>query len=237
MFWLSNPSVLWTYPQILQCWPTNEMDDDAKLNAISRLVLLLTMVFYFGTEFSFLVLLCGTAILVLIASLFLWRKSQKSETKEGFTQLISAPTTVISPIELSPKSLEALFKKDFHPVTWKNPMGNVLLTEIGDTPSRKSAPPSFNPQVKDEITAAVKKEKQKLNPDFPDAVNYFYGNLKDNFDLDTSMRQFYTMPNSRVSNDQAAFAKFLYGDMPSSKEQTMDGARMRILNSQRFVQR
>ena len=32
------------------------------------------------------------------------------------------------------------------------------------------------------------------------------------------MRSYYSTPNSKVMNDQGAFSKFLYGDMPSCKD-------------------
>ena len=32
------------------------------------------------------------------------------------------------------------------------------------------------------------------------------------------MRQFHTMPNTKIPNDQNAFAKFCYGDMKSCKD-------------------
>ena len=39
-----------------------------------------------------------------------------------------------------------------------------------------------------------------------------------NFEFEQSMRQFYTTANTKVCNDQTAFAKYCYGDMPSCKE-------------------
>ena len=41
--------------------------------------------------------------------------------------------------------------------------------------------------------------------------------LGDNFGFEQSMRNFYSTPNTRVPNDQKAFAEYLYGDMPSCK--------------------
>ena len=42
--------------------------------------------------------------------------------------------------------------------------------------------------------------------------------LGDTLSFEQSMQRFYTTANSRVANDQTAFAKFCYGDMPSCKE-------------------
>jgi hypothetical protein len=45
-----------------------------------------------------------------------------------------------------------------------------------------------------------------------------FGTLGDNVGFDASMRNFYPMPNTRIPNDQDAFAKFCYGEMKSCKE-------------------
>ena len=45
-----------------------------------------------------------------------------------------------------------------------------------------------------------------------------YVDLGDSINFEQSMQRFYTTANSRVANDQTAFAKFCYGDMPSCKE-------------------
>jgi hypothetical protein len=64
---------------------------------------------------------------------------------------------------INPETLEEFLKADFEPNTKTNPFANVLLTDIGDHPDRKSAPPSFNPDVYEDITHSVKKMVQKLN--------------------------------------------------------------------------
>jgi hypothetical protein len=48
--------------------------------------------------------------------------------------------------------------------TKKNPFSNVLLTQITDEPNRKSAPPSFNVDVDEDITQNVKRSVQMMNP-------------------------------------------------------------------------
>jgi hypothetical protein len=126
-------------------------------------------------------------------------------------------------------------RSEFHPTTKKNPFGNVLLTDIMDTPNRKSAAPSFNPDVYDDIDKAVKKQTQMLNPGIINTNKQLYGDLKDNYDLDNSMMQFYSMPNTRVANDQGAYAEFLYGNMPSGKSSGPDGAFARVQDNYRYI--
>ena len=49
------------------------------------------------------------------------------------------------------------------------------------------------------------------------------------------MMQFYSTANSRVTNDQGAFQNYLYGAMYSSKEDTPEGAMMRVKNNLQWI--
>lgn len=50
-----------------------------------------------------------------------------------------------------------------------------------------------------------------LNKDYLEKIG-------DNFGFEQSMRNFYATPNTRIPNDQEAFANFCYGDMISCKD-------------------
>jgi hypothetical protein len=56
-----------------------------------------------------------------------------------------------------------------------------------------------------------------MNPSIKNTNQQLFGDMWQNFELDQSNRVFYSTPNTRVANDQTAYAKFLYGDMPSAK--------------------
>ena len=43
-FWTSDPGILVNKDSLLDLWPTAKMDQNSKLNAISRLIILLTVV-------------------------------------------------------------------------------------------------------------------------------------------------------------------------------------------------
>ena len=86
---------------------------------------------------------------------------------------------------------------------------NVLLPEINDNPKRPCAAPSFNRNIE-------KKINEKTGNVGPDPRLFL--DLGDSISFEQSMRNFYSTPNTKVCNDQTAFAKFLYGEMPSCKE-------------------
>ena len=49
------------------------------------------------------------------------------------------------------------------------------------------------------------------------------------------MMRFYSTPNSRIENDQGAYAKWLYSEMYSGKESTPEGAMMRVKNNWQWI--
>lgn len=145
------------------------------------------------------------------------------------------PVPLGDKVLVNPATLESLLRSDFAPTTYKNPFGNVLLTDIQDNPEKKPAAPSFHPEVGEDIRLAVQKQTQKLYPDIANTDKQLYGDLKAQYDLDNAMMRFYSMPNTRVGNDQGAFGQFLFGGMYSAKEDTPEGAMMRVKDNERYI--
>jgi len=218
-FWGNHPEVLLNKNEMLELWFTPNMSYESKLNAITRLIILLTIIGFLFT-FSLQLLLIGMITIFFIYFLYFMK------TKEGFDLNNLVPTTLgtsilgkknNSPIIINPETLEENLKSDFYPTSSKNPFSNVLQTDIKYDPDRKSAPPAFNPQVYEDITTSTKKMVQDLNPTIIDTNKQLFGDLYEQFNLDQSNRVFYSNANTRVANDQGAFANYLYGDMPSCR--------------------
>jgi hypothetical protein len=245
-FWSNDPTIIFNKDSVLQLWPTANLTFEAKLNSISRLVILLSLLgFLFTRKTHFLII--GAVTLAIIVSLYKFRKQKivkalTQQNVEGFRSEGSKGSkdfnngSIASSINTTnPVTLETLLRSDFHPTTKKNPFGNVLLTDIMDTPDRKAAAPSFNPDVYDDINSATKKQTQMLNPGIINTNKQLYGDLKNNYDLDKSMMRFYATANTKICNDQGAFSQYLFGNMYSSKESTPEGALMRQKNSYRYI--
>ena len=133
-------------------------------------------------------------------------------------------------------SLQKVFDNEFKEGTKRNPFSNVLLTQIMDDPDREAAPPAFNETVQHDINKEVKKAVQMLNPTILNTNKQLFGDLWQNFVLDQSNRVFYSTANTRVTNDQGAYAKFLYDNMKySGKESTPEGAFARIQDNYRYT--
>lgn len=230
-FWLNDPTIIFNKEYIFQLWPKQEMTFEQKLNTISRTLIFMTILGFIVTK-NWSIVIVGIITLLIILALYKLRKNDivsSLSKKEGFKNNVKQTTTT------NPVTLESVLRSDFHPTTKQNPFGNVLLTDIADNPNRKSAAPSFNPDVHDDITKVVKKQTQMLNPSISNTNKQLYGDLYDNYVLDNSMMRFYTTANTRVENDQGAFSKYLYGDMYSAKEDTPEGAMMRVKDNWQWI--
>ena len=196
-FWFNDPTVLLNKQYMMNIWPKKGESFDQKLNAITRLVILLTVLGYLFT-FSMKLIISGVITLVVLVVLYKTQKKKHTEQKmktalkEGFTN----------------PDLYAMTKSNFTQPTTQNPLMNVQLPEIKYNPHRKAAAPAFNPAVETEINDSVKNGLDSR----------LFQDLGDNIEFEGSMRNFYSTANTRIPNDQKAFAEFCYGDMRSCKE-------------------
>ena len=179
-FWIHDYTILFQKDQ-LYFWPTDTMTTQEKLNAITRTIGLLSLLgFIFMYDYKFLWM--G---LISIGALILYERT--IVTPEPFVQ-----------------------KRSNHTLpTKKNPLMNVLLTELNGNPNRKSAIKSYTPSTEKEINDQV---KQNL----PDPR--IYKGIRNEMDFEYSMRNFYTTANTTIPNDQEGFSKFCFGDMISGKD-------------------
>ena len=245
-FWSNDPTILFNKDFLFELWPTSNMCYEQKLNAITRLIILITLLGYILTM-SIRVLLAGFVTLLVIFIYYKMRKQKitREMVEEGFSLLpdedyndISdnynrrgiAGKTIINPV-----TLDEVIRDEFKEGNKKNPFSNVLLTEIMDDPQRKAAPPSFNPDIDVDITKNIKKSVQFMNPGIKNTNKQLYGDLYERWELDQSDRVFYSTANTRVANDQGAFGQYLYGDMPSSKESGPESGIERIKDSYRYT--
>ena len=233
-FWTDNPTILFQNDQLIELWPTNSMCYKQKLNAITRLVILLSVLGYILTG-ALRVLVVGTLTLAGIYVLYTMRRKEGFEVKREPTKDEDRGKNKRNVTLLNPVTLDEVLRTEFKEGTKKNPFSNVLLTQIGDEPERKAAPPSFNVEVDGDITKNVKRAVQMLNPTIKNTNKRLFGDLWQQFQLDQSNRAFYSTANTRVASDQGAYAQFLYGNMPSGKESTPEGAMARVQDNYRYT--
>jgi hypothetical protein len=245
-FWSNEPTVLFNKEYVFELWPTAKMCHEQKLNALSRLIIFITILGYILTM-SQRILVVGLFTLFAIFIFFKFKKQKITSTmlKEGFNIQENDENVYVSKRNnknnksdtyLNPITLNTVLKSEFKEGSKKNPFSNVLLTQINDDPNRKSAPPSFNVDVDEDITKNIKKTVQMLNPEIKNTNKQLFGDLYQNFELTQSNRAFYSTSNTRVENDQSAYAQFLYNDLKySAKESTPEGALARVQDNYRYT--
>ena len=212
-FWLNNPLILVNKKQITEIFPIGNLSYTRKLNALTRIIIICSILGYLMTK-SAKILISAAVTIVIVAMIYKIQKHKNAkdkintkDLKEGFANCNNYNK----------------HKEKFTQPTKTNPLMNVLLPEINDNPKRKPAAPAFNRTVEKKINAKAKNigHYPRLFLDLGDSINF-----------EQSMRNFYSTPNTKVGNDQTAFAKYLYGDMPSCK----DGDELQCMkNNERYT--
>ena len=233
-FWIDNPNVLLNNKYITQIWPTVSMSKVEKLNAITRLIIILMVLGYIFTK-KITIIITGIVAIVVIIFLYYSKKSNINKGKnqvEGFSFL-----------EHTNKKIDP---QKYTMPTKNNPLMNVLPTQINEEPNRKSAAPAYNSSVIKEINkktvdmidnnynsmsnnniinkfkktsnnennTKTNKISEKLFADTCTGMDTRYNNITFN----DSMQRFYSTANTQIPNNQKGFAEWCYGNMPSAKE-------------------
>lgn len=202
-FWLYDPKIIFDKEHINEFWPQNEHDFARKLNALTRLIFVLTIcVFALSNNIKYLII--GLFSILAIVFMFFVNKNKQ---KEGFDQ-----------IDLSRKNENVI---QYEKVNEKNPLNNVLVTDILEKPNRKPAPPSYTKSNTEIINDNTKQMIQNMNPDIDNLNAKLFNDLGDQYQFDSSMRSFYSTANTTIPNDQKGFANFCYGNLPSRKQTTV----------------
>tara|TARA_Y100000389_G_scaffold188941_1_gene212091 strand:- start:1819 stop:2508 length:690 start_codon:yes stop_codon:yes gene_type:complete len=206
-FWLNDPKILIQQEHIFKIWPDREMNTNDKLNAITRLIIILTVLGFLITQ-TYKILITGIVTLgciVILKQAHFW-KSTKEDIKKAGKEAFSNP------------DYYKMMRKNFTEPTINNPAMNVLLPQISDDPHRKAAAPAFNPVVEKDINKATQKFVTSNFDNDPDIADKLFKDLGDNYIFNNSMWNWYATPNTKIPNDQGAFAEYCYGDMISCKE-------------------
>jgi hypothetical protein len=204
-FWLYKPSNLINKEHITKLFPEKNMTSNEKLNAITRLVIILTVLGYLITQ-KYKIIITGLITIVSIVFLFIIQRNE--EVKKGVIDIKEAFTNM---------NVYDEKKSNFTQPTVANPVMNVLMTEYKDNPKRMAAAPSYFPDVSKSINENT---KQFIKNNFGDSTidEKLFNDLGDSFEFNQSMRSWYVTPNTRIPNEQDEFVKYCYGNMKSCKD-------------------
>jgi hypothetical protein len=183
------------------------MTYNQNLNAISRLILLITCIGFVFTR-NFKLIIIGTITLAAIYILFQIHQNNNHPKKETFK---NATTELLEKKNIS-------FENVFETPSISNPFSNVLIPDYEYNPDKKPAPPSFEMQTNNQILETAKKTVLELNPGQPDIADKLFRDLGEQYVFEQSLRPFYSTASTTIPNDQKAFSEFCYGSMISCKE-------------------
>jgi hypothetical protein len=208
-FWTKNPNVLLT--SWWQVFPDTTMTTNERLNAITRMTIILIVVSYLLTMRT-RILAIG---LLTLGAIVVYYYVETKRTVEQFTQEMDARVKRAQ----EAKQIEARLPSSiFDEPKSGNPFSNVLVTDYQYNVNKKPAPPIDNAQVRDKVLDAAKQTVLDMNPTQPDLADKLFKNMGDEWDFEQSLRQFVTQPGTTIPNDQEAFSQFCYGSMISCKE-------------------
>lgn len=222
-FWSENPNILLNPAHFTEFFPSNDMSYNQKLNAITRMVLLLTAGIFFMTN-TFRSIIFGILSILsiyLVHYYYVLDKKKGSGSVDAFTGLGGQTERNSPALSVLGEDMDRLIEspmKVFSQPTATNPFSNVLITDVNGDVNKKPAPPAYNDQVNQNILAAAKEAVINAHPDQQDISEKLFKDLGEQLTFEQSMRQFYSNPATSTPDDQQAFAEFCYGSMISCAE-------------------
>ena len=193
-FWIENPSILFNSSYITQIWPYSYMNKDSKYNAITRLVILLSLFGYMCIN-RFIILLLGLVIIGVIVLLY-------KNDKEGYAPYFKE------------------YKENEITIKQNNPFNNVLMTDYKYDVNKEESPQDYTPDIEENINQKTKQSILEQNKDNSDMI-YMFSDEKNNFEFEQGMRQFNSNPSTTIPNKQDNFLEFCYGKLYSEKPLTI----------------
>jgi hypothetical protein len=216
-FWSQDPNALFDSDHILEFFPVDSMTFNQKLNAVSRTVIVTTIIaFIYNRNVRLLVI--STISLLCVFLMYYYHSSQnQSEKRVRFQEGFEDPGTAY----LESQGISVRPENVFDKPNPGNPLSNVLMPDYDYNVNKKPAPPAYTENGSNEILAKAKQMVVNANPGQPNIANKLFTDLGDQIEFEQSMRPFHSTASSTIPNDQGAFADFCYGSMVSCKEGNM----------------
>ena len=187
-FWVNEPTILFNKKYIDQIWPYSYLTYEEKMNAVTRFVILITILGYVLMNRVIIVVL-GMIVVGLVVLLY--------KKKEGMLFPYYAVT-------------------DQQKIESNNPFGNVLMTDYKYNPNKEAVNGEYNPETEQSVNKAIKDFIVQENNDNNEITNLF-NNVGDQFTFEQNNRPFFTNPSTTIPNKQDDFLNFCFGTLPSEK--------------------
>jgi len=120
--WLNDPRILLRKDKIMEIWPSQDMTAEEKVNAISRLVIILVIIGFLLT-LKVNIFLLGAATLGIVYLLYYFQNRSVNKYKEKFSNKLSG----VYPLLTDP-NMYNMNKNLFHKPTQANPLMKCYFT-------------------------------------------------------------------------------------------------------------
>lgn len=187
-FWVNEPTILFNKKYIDQIWPYSYLTYEEKLNAVTRFVIIITILGYVLMN-RFIIVVLGMIVVGLVVLLY--------KKKEG----MHFPYYGVS---------------DQQTIESNNPFGNVLMSDYKYNPNKSAVNGEYNPETEQSVNKAIKDFIVQENND-NNEINNLFNNVGDQFTFEQNNRPFYTNPSTTIPNKQDDFLNFCFGTLPSEK--------------------
>ena len=191
-FWVNEPTILFNKKYITQIWPYSYLTYEEKLNAVTRFIILITLLGYVLLN-RFIIVVLGLIVVGIVVLLY--------KKKEGLL-------------------LPYYGVNDQQEIEQNNPFGNVLMTDYKFDPNKKEVKSDYTPNLENSINRKIKDFIVQENNNNNEIYNLF-NNIGDQFSFEQNNRQFYTNPSTTIPNKQDDFLSFCFGTLPSEKPLTI----------------
>lgn len=190
-FWMNDPQILYSADRLIEFIPTNDMNTNEKLNALTRFSIYLSIILFiiYRNYNIFFIAIVTSCIIYIIY----YNENKKQITnQEQFEDQIKKNLQIKKNTQIKVNELGDVCQLP----SPNNPFMNVLLTDYTDNPNR---PPAC---AYNDVQA-----KESSNKYF----NYnLYKDVEDVWDKRNSQREFVTMPVTTIPNDRDSFMKWCW---------------------------
>jgi hypothetical protein len=193
-FWYDDYKILFYKERLTSFFPTMNMTFIEKLNAIFRMSIYLSIILYLVTS-NYLYLY----IMIIVGGFTVFIYYNQRQNLEMY-------------FNSDKNSDQNIFQKDIIDKqnnikpTVENPFMNINL--ITDDKTLPAPPSSWN--------------DEDIQKEIEDKFGYnLYRDVGDLYGKSNSQREFYTVPNAKIPNDQTSFAKWCYGTTKTCKESSI----------------
>ena len=195
-FWINDPGIIY---KNINFNLLSESTYNAKLNILTRFIIIVSILLYLLDNNNNLYIILG---LICIICIILINKMCKKETfnelqKETFNELQKEYKNSQLPLRES----------DYFNSTnnINNPLKNINITKYGEKPK-------FSDSSK--------------STDLNKYINNKFFQTTEQYLFDTNCRQYHTMPNNKLPNEQGNFANWLYGTTDNCKSDSIYAHRL-----------